>query len=1083
MLNYFYDLAGNMMGQKAAGGLPPQIVGQPVKRISEPGQMVTFSVVVVDVSGVTFQWKFNGADIQGATGDSLLLTNVSAANEGQYSVVVTNSAGSVTSAPAALMLDSDRDGLPDSWEIANFGDLTNQTSEGDPDHDAISNLDEFFDGTNPNSGASQRPRLVAYSDAGGSVTVTPMKLSYDLEEAVTLTATPTTPSVFVGWAGDLNTGDLLASTNPVTFAMIGDKTVRARFASVLPPPPGLVAFWRGETDATDLIGGHNGAFFAGASVAPPSLTRVGKVGGAFAFDGTVYVHVPDAPELKPDQITAEAWIFPTLMSGDHQTVIARGSPTNDDDAWWMGLLNSKPRFWSKHVGSGMLLLEAPSAIPMNVWTHLAISFDGVTKRLYVNGAQVASQGGLGALIYEPAPPPPALPPPVTIGSDWAFNASRGGFNGLVDEVAIYNRALTITEVFEAYNADIAGKDIARPYFTSPSPLPDAAPGANFSFQLTTALGTAPITFSVSAGALPLGITLSTVGSISGASSIPGTYDFFVLATDTAGSSTEQIFVLRVLEPVALPADMLAWWRGEPSANASVSDTIGGHDGGFFRGTTPTPPTYTSDGKVGSAVTFDGTVSVRVPDAAELRPEEMTAEAWVFPTLRSGNHQAIIALGSSTNDDDAYWMGLLNGMPRFWSKHVGSGMLLLEAPSAIPLNAWTHLAISFGGTTKRLYVNGAQVASMSGVGPLVYEPAAPPALPPPVTIGADWAHNAPVDIFSGRLDEVTLYRRALSSDEIVSIVDAGPAGKQTTGPYINSPSQLPVAFVGQAYSHTYTSVRGAGPVVYTLSTSSALPAALTLTPVGVLSGVPVSAGSYAFVMRATDATGQFMEQQCAFQAFKSVQIPAGVIGWWKAEGNAQDSSGSNHGTLRNGAGFSAGKVGQAFSFDGSTGFVEIPDAPALRPLSITFEAWVAFDTISGIRVVLSKPVGAGTSDSYGLWLQDGVLKGVVGDSAGIGPILSTTLTLAPGRWYHVAYTFDDSTKQQVLYVDGIQAAFGVASKPIGYDGQPVLLGRDTENGAPNFFLGGRIDEAAIYGRALSGTEIASVYNAGVSGKHP
>jgi hypothetical protein len=84
---------------------------------------------------------------------------------------------------------------------------------------------------------------------------------------------------------------------------------------------------------------------------------------------------------------------------------------------------------------------------------------------------------------------------------------------------------------------------------------------------------------------------------------------------------------------------------------------------------------------------------------------------------------------------------------------------------------------------------------------------------------------------------------------------------------------------------------------------------------------------------------------------------------------------------------------------------------------------------------------------------------------------------------VAYTFDDSTKQQVLYVDGTQAAFGVASKPIGYDGQPVLLGRDTENGAPNFFLGGRIDEAAIYGRALSGTEIASVYNAGVSGKHP
>ena len=95
-------------------------------------------------------------------------------------MVVTNSAGSVTSAPAALMLDSDHDGLPDSWEIANFGNLTSQTSEGDPDSDGVSNLDEFLDGTNPESSASERPRLVAYSDAGGTVSATPTKLSYAL---------------------------------------------------------------------------------------------------------------------------------------------------------------------------------------------------------------------------------------------------------------------------------------------------------------------------------------------------------------------------------------------------------------------------------------------------------------------------------------------------------------------------------------------------------------------------------------------------------------------------------------------------------------------------------------------------------------------------------------------------------------------------------------------------------------------------------------------------------------------------------------------------------------------------------------
>src|SRR4051812_21446 len=118
MLKYAYDASGNVVGRLVSGLFPPQIKGQPVKEVAAPGDIATFSVVAADARAVTFQWKFNGTDIPGAAGDSLLLTNVGAADEGLYSVVVTNSAGSVTSAPAALLLDSDRDGLPDSWEMA-----------------------------------------------------------------------------------------------------------------------------------------------------------------------------------------------------------------------------------------------------------------------------------------------------------------------------------------------------------------------------------------------------------------------------------------------------------------------------------------------------------------------------------------------------------------------------------------------------------------------------------------------------------------------------------------------------------------------------------------------------------------------------------------------------------------------------------------------------------------------------------------------------------------------------------------------------------------------------------------------------
>jgi hypothetical protein len=709
VLTYSHDACGNLTGQKPTSASVPQITGQPVNQLVGVRDFTSFSVLVSNTSGVTFQWAHNGTDIAGATADSLLLPTVGAADVGRYSVTVTNSQGSVTSTAATLTLDT---------------------------------------GTSP---APVRLRLSAYGDLGGSVEVTPMKLDYESGETVTLTAVPTAPNVFVGWAGELDTGELVSTTNPVTFPMNQNKTVRARFASAVSIPSGLVANWRGETDATDLLGEHDGTFFAGTSVTAPSVTAQGKVSGAFSFDGTVHVRVPDSAALHLARLTVELWLVPTVLSGIHQTVIARGSSTNNNDTWYLGLLNGRPRFWSH----GDVLLEGPSTIPLNRWTHLAVSFDGSTKRLFVNGLQVASHAGLGALVYDPAPVP------VTIGADWSSNGPSELFTGRVDEVALYNRALTADEIAGIYNADFVGKNITEPYFTSPSQLPEVAIRGDYAQQLTTTLGTAPISFSLSAGALPPGIILSSAGAISGASSVAGVFDFTVRAVDAADLYNEQLFVLPVVD--------------------------------------------------------------------------------------------------------------------------------------------------------------------------------------------------------------------------------------------------------------------------------------------------------------------------------SVPAPAGLVGWWRAEGNAQDAAGTNHGTLRNGAGFATGKVGRAFSLDGTDDSIEISDAPALRPASLTLEAWVAFDGISGLRAIFAKPVGGGSSDSYSMWLASGTLRGVVGNQTGNGPELFAPFAPALEHWYHLAYTFDDSTDRHALYIDGAQVTTGTVTTSIGYDPQPLLLGRDTESGTPNFFLKGRIDEAAIYNRALSGAEIASIYNAGPAGK--
>ena len=143
-----YDVNGNQTSQQLATAGPPVVHGSTPSQVVSPGGISGFSINVATTLAVTYQWYFNGVAIAGATGDSLLLTNISLANEGNYTVVATNSSGSVTSGTFRLGIDFSGNGLPDTWEMTYFGNL-NQTADEDYDGDGISNLDEFINGTDP----------------------------------------------------------------------------------------------------------------------------------------------------------------------------------------------------------------------------------------------------------------------------------------------------------------------------------------------------------------------------------------------------------------------------------------------------------------------------------------------------------------------------------------------------------------------------------------------------------------------------------------------------------------------------------------------------------------------------------------------------------------------------------------------------------------------------------------------------------------------------------------------------------------------------------------------------------------------
>jgi hypothetical protein len=133
--------------------IPPVITSQPQRQTVVAGADVVFDVSISSELPVTYQWRYDGIGMDGASGISLVLTNVQPPDAGRYSVVVSNAAGSIKSAAALLtvsILDSDGDGIPDAWEIANGLNPNDPSDSGlDFDQDGLTNLQEYLRGKDP----------------------------------------------------------------------------------------------------------------------------------------------------------------------------------------------------------------------------------------------------------------------------------------------------------------------------------------------------------------------------------------------------------------------------------------------------------------------------------------------------------------------------------------------------------------------------------------------------------------------------------------------------------------------------------------------------------------------------------------------------------------------------------------------------------------------------------------------------------------------------------------------------------------------------------------------------------------------
>ncbi|MBI5380741.1 MAG: SHOCT domain-containing protein [Opitutae bacterium] len=235
-----------------------------------------------------------------------------------------------------------------------------------------------------------------------------------------------------------------------------------------PGPNGLVLYFPFDVPAEngvvrDASGAGNDAQVFGAQ-----WTAGGKFGGAYAFELARLsdrVVVPNSDLLNPDRITISVWVKASDTDGFWNRVL--------DKDWRNGYCVSLAGDYKGSGSRGKVSFEtacgsliADQPIADNQWHHLAMTYDGVTVRVSIDGKvktrQAKTPGTLKKTGWD-----------LCIGNsvvDYGTNEFVA-FEGLIDEVRIYNRALSESEITELFQATKAGADIPTGLSASPKPPP------------------------------------------------------------------------------------------------------------------------------------------------------------------------------------------------------------------------------------------------------------------------------------------------------------------------------------------------------------------------------------------------------------------------------------------------------------------------------------------------------------------------------------------------------------------------------------------------------------------------------------
>lgn len=216
---------------------------------------------------------------------------------------------------------------------------------------------------------------------------------------------------------------------------------------------GLLAYYAFDEPGGVIAYDDSANLYNGTFVGTPGRVA-GKLNGALEFTGATNYVEAGTYSVGGSAMTVSAWMLGSSLSGEARIASKASGQAESDHDWMLGLgsgagAEDKLRIRLKTAGVTSTFSTGDLALADSTWYHVAFTYDGSNVRVYLNGSEVGSFAKTGTLDQS------GLPVRIGSGNDGSGGASAV-WDGLIDEVKVFNRSLSQAELAAEYSANNAG---------------------------------------------------------------------------------------------------------------------------------------------------------------------------------------------------------------------------------------------------------------------------------------------------------------------------------------------------------------------------------------------------------------------------------------------------------------------------------------------------------------------------------------------------------------------------------------------------------------------------------------------------